>query len=386
MTLNPFGIIMPTQRLKTLCLCVTALLFACGEQVTVINDNNSPATDMADQSADLSQDMTVDIPKDQPEQMDQTRMDMQRDINTMDMDMTVDMPTDMMMDMGMDMMTQQPYVGMTCTDGVKTGVCLEQRSNCSGETLPGACGQSALRCCVQSCTANGQTGLCSETSQCAGQSTPGLCPGPSNVQCCTTVDPNDLGQPAGTVWNTYYWLAQEADFSGSANTDLNDSNCNSLVKVSAAFSDAVCIEGSGRLKDGRVINYASTCRCGRACPTGGIVCYSVLDANRFPWGKGNRNNPLEPLRSLAVDRNTFANGTIIYLKEFDGITIPKVGSLGDFVHDGCFRADDVGGAIQGKHIDIFSGTPDMRRALEQIHPTRTNFTAYTNTPKCAYLK
>ena len=53
-------------------------------------------------------------------------------------------------------------------------------------------------------------------------------------------------------------------------------------EVSADFSDSVCIEGSGKLADGRVINFAQTCSCGRPCPTGGIICYSVLDSSQFP--------------------------------------------------------------------------------------------------------
>jgi len=77
------------------------------------------------------------------------------------------------------------------------------------------------------------------------------------------------GQLVGTMWNTYYFLARETDHPGAADTTLYDKGCSPIVTVSAAFSDSVCVEGSGLLADGRVINYASTCSCGRPCPTGG---------------------------------------------------------------------------------------------------------------------
>ena len=89
---------------------------------------------------------------------------------------------------------------------------------------------------------------------------------------------------------------------------------------------------------------------------------------------------------MAVDRNRVALGTVVYLEQWDGFTVPQVGDLGGFVHDGCFRADDVGGAIQGDHIDIFSGSKAMWQTLEGSFPTNTRFDAYVDTPACAYLK
>jgi 3D (Asp-Asp-Asp) domain-containing protein len=155
--------------------------------------------------------------------------------------------------------------------------------------------------------------------------------------------------------------------------------------VPAEFSDDVCIEGSGRLEDGRVINYADTCSCGRPCPTGGIICYAVLDPVEFPWGMGSRGNALEPLRSWAVDNAFLPYGTVLYAAEWDGVAIPPVDGLGGFTHDGCFRADDVGGAIDDNHFDFFAGTSGMWRALEAIFPTGSDFTVYRDGDRCSYL-
>ncbi|MFU8805411.1 MAG: hypothetical protein ACNA8W_16480, partial [Bradymonadaceae bacterium] len=106
------------------------------------------------------------------------------------------------------------------------------------------------------------------------------------IQYPTEEEERDAGTFIGEFIHTYYYLADETQYSGSATTTLYDSQCRAMAQVSASFSDSVCIEGSGKLRDGTIINYASTCSCGRRCPTGGTVCYSKLDANRFPWGKG----------------------------------------------------------------------------------------------------
>lgn len=195
----------------------------------------------------------------------------------------------------------------------------------------------------------------------------------------------ELGAYLGTMWNTYCYLAMESDYSGPDDTILYDANCAPIAQVPAEFSDDVCIEGSGRLADGRVINYARTCNCGRTCPTGGIVCYQVLDATNYPWGMGSASNPLEPLRSWAVDSSLIARGTLLYAQQFDGVMIPEHDGLGGFVHDGCFRADDVGGWIQGNHFDFFAGTHDMWIALEAIFPTHSNFDVYEAPARCAHL-
>ena len=115
------------------------------------------------------------------------------------------------------------------------------------------------------------------------------------------------------------------------------------------------------------------------------MCYTVLDKRLFPWGQGARSNPLVPLRSWAVDRNVLPLGTVVYLPRWDGVMVPAVDGLGGFVHDGCFRADDTGGAINGNHFDFFAGTGGMWRALERVFPTRTNFEVRRAASRCDYL-
>jgi len=110
-----------------------------------------------------------------------------------------------------------------------------------------------------------------------------------------------------------------------------------------------------------------------------------LDRKRFPWGMGSRSNPLYPLRSIAVDNGIVPFGALVYLEVFDGMTIPTVGNQKGFVHDGCFRADDIGGGIKNNHIDVFAGSKAMYEQLELLLPTRSRFTMAVDAKRCEYL-
>ncbi|MCB9594573.1 MAG: hypothetical protein H6719_17705 [Sandaracinaceae bacterium] len=192
--------------------------------------------------------------------------------------------------------------------------------------------------------------------------------------------------PTGSlVWNTYYYVASEADYSGSPSATLFDATCAPMAQVNEAFLNAVCIEGTGRLADGRAINVDETCDCAARCPNGSRVCWRALDASA-PWGLGNRENALEPFVSWATDRSVIPSGEVVYAPEWDGVEIPVVDGLGGFVHDGCFRADDVGGAIDGDHVDVFVGTRSMWRAMEGVRPTRSRQHAQVGSPRCAHLR
>jgi 3D (Asp-Asp-Asp) domain-containing protein len=201
-------------------------------------------------------------------------------------------------------------------------------------------------------------------------------------QISMTIDvPLAKGTSIGTFRNTYYYLAEETAHTGDPAANLYDRSCNVVAQVSQSFANSACIEGSAKLADGRVINYAAPCSCGGPCS----FCWSVMNPATHPWGMGSRGNTLEPLRSWATDKDVIAYGTVLYVEEWDGLEIPSVEGLGGITHDGCFRADDVGGGINGNHVDIFAGGRSMWRALEGIFPTRTYFEVYKDSPRCAHL-
>jgi 3D (Asp-Asp-Asp) domain-containing protein len=188
----------------------------------------------------------------------------------------------------------------------------------------------------------------------------------------------------GFLWNTYYYLANEADHSAAADTPLLSAGCDILADVPEEFHDDLCIEGSGILRDGRVVNYASSCtqECFAAVTCGRHrrykICYRVLDPDRYPWGMGVEGRVLEPDVSIAVDRRVLPLGTILYLPELDGVVPPGRTEP----HDGCVRADDMGGAIRGNHFDFFVGSRQRWKAWERVFPTRTWFTAFLYHPRC----
>jgi 3D (Asp-Asp-Asp) domain-containing protein len=194
-----------------------------------------------------------------------------------------------------------------------------------------------------------------------------------------------------TLFNTYFLLARESDYSGPKDTPIYRTDGTVIALASRGFVNDLCVEGSGLLADGRVVNFSSGCSYGPTCLTGGQICYTVLDRTRYPWGKGHGTTPLVPLRSLAVDPHVIPFGSFVYLPRWKGVHIPAIDGIGGFVHDGCFRADDSGGWIVPRpgdppglsHIDIFAGTRTMHRALERIFPTRTVFEASIDPTSCA---
>lgn len=60
--------------------------------------------------------------------------------------------------------------------------------------------------------------------------------------------------------------------------------------------------------------------------------------------------PVSPMRTVAVDPALIARHSIIYIKETAGMVLAD-GS----VHDGYWYASDIGGAIKGERIDLFTG-------------------------------
>jgi 3D (Asp-Asp-Asp) domain-containing protein len=59
---------------------------------------------------------------------------------------------------------------------------------------------------------------------------------------------------------------------------------------------------------------------------------------------------LQPMRTVAVDPKVFPRHSVLFIKETVGLRMPD-GS----VHDGYWYASDVGSAIRGRRIDLFTG-------------------------------
>ena len=67
-------------------------------------------------------------------------------------------------------------------------------------------------------------------------------------------------------------------------------------------------------------------------------------------GKDSLGCRLAPMRTVAVDPRVFPRHSVLFIKETVGLKMPD-----GTVHDGYWYASDVGGAIKGARIDLFTG-------------------------------
>jgi 3D (Asp-Asp-Asp) domain-containing protein len=130
--------------------------------------------------------------------------------------------------------------------------------------------------------------------------------------------------------------------------------CEPIAEVSHAFASAAELQGTGRLRDGRIINIWGACACDRS------PCFSFTGKK---WGNAGTGRGLTPFRTVAADPKVVPLGTLLYLPILEGRRMPGRPPWGGFVHDGCVVADDTGGAINDNQLDLFVGRRAYYRAL-----------------------
>lgn len=174
---------------------------------------------------------------------------------------------------------------------------------------------------------------------------------------------------------TYYWMAHERSARGKRNMRIYDPQCEPLARVSREFAMRLSLEGTGTLRDGRVINVSGPCACDHS------PCFFVLEDEEQRFGVGVLERPLSPFRSVAVDPSFVSIGTKLYIPELDGLTMPGKPPWGGFVHDGCVVADDRGGGVEGKQIDFFMARKPFYQAFHRRHRL-TQITVYSGARRC----
>jgi 3D (Asp-Asp-Asp) domain-containing protein len=136
--------------------------------------------------------------------------------------------------------------------------------------------------------------------------------------------------------------------------------CVPLAKVGRGFGKQLDIQGTGKLRDGRVVNTSGKCKCPHS------PCYKEIKA-AWAMGAGGR---LTPFRSVAVDTKLIRLGRILYIPELDGMLMPGNAPWGGFVHDGCVIAADRGGGIAGRELDFFAAKKAFVTSLDGRHHLR----------------
>lgn len=122
--------------------------------------------------------------------------------------------------------------------------------------------------------------------------------------------------------------------------------CEPIAEVSREFASQLAVQGTGKLRDGRVLNIWGPCNCKRS------PCFKVT---RAQWGTAGTGRPLQPFRTVAVDPKVIKLGSWLYVPLLEGRTMPGRQPWGGYIHDGCVIADDTGGHISGQRIDLFVG-------------------------------
>jgi 3D (Asp-Asp-Asp) domain-containing protein len=180
------------------------------------------------------------------------------------------------------------------------------------------------------------------------------------------------GTLIGSMRLTYYWIIREEDYllnkKIKKDTEIRSCRGELITKVSRTFAWALRMAGSGKLRDGRMLNVA--CKC-----NGRYGCFAVVNQRRFPHGVGCRNNSLLPYGSVAIDRRLIPFGAWLYAPEIDGMELPD-GTR----HNGCLRADDIGNRVRGMHIDWFVLNRKSYQQVIRILPPQ--LTIYWGGSKC----
>jgi 3D (Asp-Asp-Asp) domain-containing protein len=123
-------------------------------------------------------------------------------------------------------------------------------------------------------------------------------------------------------------------------------SCEPIAEVSREFASQLALQGTGKLRDGRVLNIWGACSCDHS------PCFKVTSAT---WGTGGSGRQLQPFRTVAVDPKVIKLGSLLHVPLLEGRRMPGRPPWGGFVHDGCVVADDVGGGIKGTQLDLFVG-------------------------------
>jgi 3D (Asp-Asp-Asp) domain-containing protein len=174
---------------------------------------------------------------------------------------------------------------------------------------------------------------------------------------------------------SFYWVAYESEYSSLPyDVDIYTKQGFFIGRFPSAFVFELKLEGSGILNDGRILNYDGECNYGMG------TCFKTLDLSEHPLGAGVQGRKLVPFRSIAVDPRYIPIGATVYVPELAGVQLPD-GTR----HDGCLRADDMGGAIKQHKIDFFVESYNNFKLIADNLWWHLKATPHLDEPRCEYL-
>jgi 3D (Asp-Asp-Asp) domain-containing protein len=216
-------------------------------------------------------------------------------------------------------------------------------------------------------------------------------------------DPSDIDELRR--WTlTYYYIGDQARWRGPRNIPFYTTKGKVIANVEAGCYVEAALEGTTRLRDGRLVNVARGAM-RKVNPADWVSVYAIIKRNgwldkpgyggvalskdkkrvvgarRFSVKKpGPGGYPVEregieldPFRTLASDTGRLRrhdpkwrgkggvvpSGTEVFILEMVGVKLPD-----GTTHDGWFRTNDTGGGIFGAHFDVFTGT---RLLANKVH-------------------
>jgi 3D (Asp-Asp-Asp) domain-containing protein len=175
---------------------------------------------------------------------------------------------------------------------------------------------------------------------------------------------------------SFYWIAYEEEYASLPyDTEIYTRQGFFIGRFPSPFVYELKLEGTAVLRDGRVLNYDGECNYGMG------TCFKTLDMAEHPLGAGVQGRRLEPFRSIAVDPRYIPIGAPVYVPELVGVLLPD-----GTHHDGCLRADDMGGAIKQQKLDFFVESYFNFKFIADNLWWHLKATPMLDEPRCEYLR
>lgn len=159
----------------------------------------------------------------------------------------------------------------------------------------------------------------------------------------------------GELKPTFYWIALETLNDNPKDKALYDRDGNLMVMVGKKFFAGLSMEGTGRLLNGKVLNFHVR----HQNPDGSKeVRWRWCDPAIAPFGYGLDDRVLKPFKSIAVDPTVIPMDSKVYIPDAVGAKLPD-----GTTHNGYFDAIDIGSAIVNQRIDIFTSFGDQSKVF-----------------------